>query len=54
MIGCLVAAVLVVILFMIVPWPLWPFLIIGLIVLFVVAAAMGLLRGIFDVLFGRR
>lgn len=54
MIGCLLVAILVVILFAIVPWPLWPFLVIGLIVVFVVAAAMGLLKGLFGTLFGRR
>lgn len=54
MIGCLVVAILVVILFALVPWPLWPFLLIGLVVLFVIAAAMGLLKGILETLFGRR
>jgi hypothetical protein len=54
MIGCLVVGVLILILFALVPWPLWPVLIVALIVLFVVAAARGLLKGIFDALFGRR
>lgn len=54
MIGCFVAGVLVVILFALVPWPLWPLLLVGLIVLFVIAAALGLLKGIFGALFGRR
>lgn len=54
MIGCFVAGVLIAILFTLVPWPLWPVLLVGLIVLFVVAAAMGLLKGIFGSLFGRR
>jgi hypothetical protein len=52
-IGCLVTALLVVLLFVIVPWPLWPFLIIGLIVLFAIAAALGLLKGIVGTIFRR-
>lgn len=53
MIGCLVVLVLVVLLFAIVPFPLWPFLVIGLIILFVVAAAMGFLKGVIGILFRR-
>jgi hypothetical protein len=52
-IGCLVAGLLVILLFVIVPFPLWPLLIVGLAVLFVVAAALGLLKGIFGAIFGR-
>jgi hypothetical protein len=51
--GCLVAALLIVLLFVLVPIPLWPFLIVGLVVLFVIAAALGLLKGFFG-LFTRR
>jgi hypothetical protein len=54
MIGCLVAGLLVILLFVVVPFPLWPVLIIGLIVVFVVAAALGLLKGLFEAIFGRR
>ena len=53
MIGCLVTGLLVILLFVIVPWPFWPFLVIALIVLFAVAGALGLLRGILDVIFRR-
>ena len=53
MIGCLVSGLLVILLFVIVPWPFWPFLVIALIVLFVVAAALGLFRGILDAIFRR-
>lgn len=53
MIGCLVIGLLVILLFIIVPWPLWPFLVAGLIVLFVIAAALGLFKGIFNTIFRR-
>lgn len=48
MCGCLVVGLLVFLLFVIVPIPLWPFLIVAMIVLFALAAALGLLRGVFD------
>jgi hypothetical protein len=51
--GCLVAALLIVLLFVLVPIPLWPFLIVGLVVLFVIAVALGLLKRFFG-LFTRR
>ncbi len=51
--GCLAVALLIVLLFVLVPIPLWPFLIVGLVVLFVIAAALGLLKGFFG-LFTRR
>ena len=54
MLGCFIAGVLVAILFANVSIIWWPLLVIGLVILGVVAAAMGLLRGIFDMLFGRR
>jgi hypothetical protein len=53
-IGCLVSGLLVIFLFVIVPLPLWPLLIVGLIVLVVIAAALGLLKGVFGAIFGRR
>jgi len=53
-IGCLVVTLLVVLLFVAVPFPLWPLLIVGLVVLFVIAAALGLLKGVFGAIFGRR
>ena len=54
MVGCLVAGLLVILLFVIVPVPLWPFLIVGLIVLFVLAAVFGALGRVMGALFGRR
>ena len=51
--GCLVAGLLVILLFALVPIPLWPLLLVGLVVLVVIAAALGLLRGIVGSLFGR-
>ena len=54
MIGCFIAGVLVVLLFANVSIIWWPVLVIILVVLFVIAAAMGLLKGILDALFGRR
>ena len=54
MLGCFIAGVLVVILFANVSIIWWPLLVIGLVILGVVAAAMGLLRGVVDTLFGRR
>ena len=53
MIGCLLAGVVVILLFVIVPWPLWPILVIALIVLFAIAAALGLFRGILGTIFRR-
>jgi len=53
-VGCLIVALLVVILFVLVPWPLWPVLIVGLVVVFALAAAFGLLRGFVDAILGRR
>lgn len=41
-------------LFVLVPLPLWPLLIVALVVVFVIAAALGLLRGIVGAIFGRR
>ena len=46
MIGCVVAGLLVILLFVVVPLPLWPLLIVALIVLVVIAAALGLLKGV--------
>lgn len=53
MIGCLVTALLVILLFAVVPWPLWPFLVIALVVLFAIAAALGLFKGIIGTIFRR-
>jgi TM2 domain-containing membrane protein YozV len=52
--GCFIAGVLVVFLFANVSFIWWPLLVIVVVILGVIAAAMGLLRGIFDTLFGRR
>jgi hypothetical protein len=52
-IGCLVTALLVVLLFMVVPWPLWPFLVVGLIVLFAIGAALGLFKGVINTILRR-
>jgi hypothetical protein len=52
--GCFIVGVIVAILFANVSIIWWPLLVIGLVIIGVVAAAMGLLRGIFDTLFGRR
>jgi len=57
MVGCLIVALLVIVLFIVVPWPLWPVLIVGLVVVFGIAAALGLLHGVFNAIggiFGRR
>ena len=54
MVGCLVVALLILILFIVVPWPMWPVLIVGLVIVFAIAAALGLLRGVFGTIFGRR
>ena len=54
MIGCVVAGLLVILLFVVVPLPLWPLLIVALIVLVVIAAALGLLKGVWNAIFGRR
>ncbi len=54
MCGCLIVGVLVILLFVLVPLPLWPLLVIGLIILVVTAAALGLLKGIVGAIFGRR
>ena len=54
MCGCLVVGLLVILVFGIVPLPLWPLLVVGLGVLFVLAAVTGLLKGILAVIFGRR
>ncbi len=53
MCGCLIAGLLVVLLFVLVPIPFWPFLVVGLVVLTIVAAALGLLRGVIGVIFRR-
>ncbi len=51
MIGCLVAGLLIVLLFVVVPVPLWPLLVVGLVVIFVIAAARGLLKGVLAAIF---
>jgi hypothetical protein len=52
--GCLVVGLLVILLFVVVPIPLWPLLLAGLVVLFVIAAVLGFLKGIIGAIFGRR
>ncbi len=54
MIGCLIVGLLIILLFVLVPIPLWPFLFVGVIFLLVIAAALGMLRGFFDLIFRRR
>jgi len=54
MMGCVVAGLLAILLFVVVPLPLWPLLIVALVVLVVVAAALGLLKGVWGGIFGRR
>ena len=54
MFGCLIAGLLAILLFVIVPFPLWPLLVVALVVLVVIAAATGLLKGVFGAIFGRR
>jgi hypothetical protein len=54
MCGCLVVGLLVILVFGVVPLPLWPLLVVGLGVLFVLAAVTGLLKGILGAIFGRR
>ncbi len=53
MCGCLIAGLLVVLLFVLVPLPLWPLLVVGLVVLVVVAGALGFLKGVIRVIFRR-
>lgn len=53
MCGCLIVGLLVVLLFVVVPIPFWPFLVIGLVVLTILAAALGLLKGVLGVIFRR-
>ena len=53
MIGCLVVGLLAILLFVVVPFPLWPLLLIGVVVLFVIAAALGLLKSLVGAIFGR-
>lgn len=54
MCGCLLTGLLIVLLFILVPLPAWPLLVVALIVLLVIAGFLGLLRGILDAIFGRR
>ena len=53
MCGCLIVGLLVVLLFALVPLPLWPLLVVGLVVLVALAAALGFLRGLIGVIFRR-
>jgi hypothetical protein len=53
MCGCLIVGLLVVLVFVLVPLPLWPLLVVGLVVLVVVAAALGFLKGVIGVIFRR-
>jgi len=52
-IGCFIAGLLIILLFAVVPFPLWPLLVVGLVILLVIAAALGLLKGILGAIFGR-
>ena len=54
MLGCLVAGLLIVLLFFVVPFPLWPFLIVGLVLLLILSAVFGVLQRLIGLLFGRR
>ena len=53
MCGCLIVGLLVVLLFGLVPIPFWPFLVVGLVVLTVLAAVLGLLKDVLGVIFRR-
>lgn len=53
MCGCLITGLLVALLFVLVPIPFWPFLVVGLVILTVLAAALGLLKGVLGVIFRR-
>jgi hypothetical protein len=53
MCGCLIVGLLVVLLFGLVPIPFWPFLVVGLVLLTVLAAVLGLLKGVLGVIFRR-
>lgn len=53
MIGCFIVGLLIILLFVVVPFPLWPLLVVGLVVLLVTAAAFGLLKGLIGAIFGR-
>jgi biopolymer transport protein ExbB/TolQ len=46
MCGCLIVGLFVVLLFVLVPLPLWPLLVVSLVVLVALAAALGFLRGL--------
>jgi hypothetical protein len=54
MVGCLVTGLLTILLFVIVPVPLWPILIIVLLVLFVLALVFGLVGRVWRSIFGPR
>jgi hypothetical protein len=54
MFGCLIAGLLIILLFVLVPIWLWPLLVAGLVVLVVLAAVTGFLKGILGAIFGRR
>ena len=54
MVGCLVAGLLTILLFVIVPVPLWPILIIVLLALFVLALVFGLVGRVWRSIFGLR
>jgi hypothetical protein len=54
MVGCLIVLLIVVVLFVLVPWPLWPLLIVALIVVGLIAAALGLFKGVIGAVRGRR
>jgi hypothetical protein len=53
MCGCLIVGLLVVLLFVLVPLPAWPVLVVGLVVLVALAAAFGLLKGVLGAIFRR-
>ncbi len=54
MFGCLITGFLVLLLFALLPFWLWPLLVVGLVVLFVLAAVTGLMKSILGAIFGRR
>ncbi len=51
--GCFIVGLLIILLFVVVPFPFWPLLVVGLVILLVIAAAFGLLQGILGTIFGR-
>jgi hypothetical protein len=53
-IGCLLVGVLIILLFVLVPFQFWPLLVVGLVLLLIVASVLGVVQRIAGALFGRR